>query len=281
MDMEKTSAVVLTDLHLLIAAGTAPARKPTHARILLKADQGPAGPAWSDVAIAGAGEVHPATVGRVRRSFGEGGLDAALNRKAPNRVYPRRLDGAAEAHLVTVACGDPPAGRERRTRRLLADELVRREVVEEVAPPRPSGNPSSQRPQTVAEGAVVPSARGERRVRLADGGCAGHRPATGRSGPAPDLPRRDQPPGTGCRASGAPRGARTPGTAGSRRPARRSRKLGSGHGAVARLAAGASQHPADADRLGARCAGAGRCPLPRLARRGLPARRGHADRQPP
>jgi hypothetical protein len=131
-------AVILTadqraDLRTLIGHGTSPARKLTHARILLKADQGEGGAAWSDAAIAGAVEVHPATVGRVRRSFVEYGLDAALDRKAPDRVYPRRLDGAAEAHLIALACGAPPTGRERWTLRLLADELVRLEVVETIS----------------------------------------------------------------------------------------------------------------------------------------------------
>jgi hypothetical protein len=131
-------SVLLSDqqrAHLctLISHGTAPARLLTHARILLKADQGEGGPGWTDAAIAGAVEVHPATVGRVRRSFVEDGLDAALHRKAPNRIYARRLDGAAEARLVALACSDPPAGRARWTLRLLADELVRLEVVETVS----------------------------------------------------------------------------------------------------------------------------------------------------
>ncbi len=131
-------AVTLTEderahLRTLIGQGTAEARLLTHARILLKADQSECGPAWADTAIAGAVEVHPATVGRVRRSFVEDGLAAALHRKAPNRVYPRRLDGAAEARLIALACSDPPAGRDRWTLRLLADELVRLEVVETVS----------------------------------------------------------------------------------------------------------------------------------------------------
>jgi hypothetical protein len=131
-------AVRLTDedraqLRTMIGQGTAPARRLTHARILLKADQGDGGPAWTDAAIAGAVEVHPATVGRVRRSFVEHGLEAALARKAPDRVYPRRLDGAAEARLVVLACSEPPAGQARWTLRLLADELVRLEVVETVS----------------------------------------------------------------------------------------------------------------------------------------------------
>lgn len=135
---QTTYAVNLTEeeraeLRTVIGQGTAPARRLAHARMLLKADQGEGGPGWSDVAIAGAVEVHPATVGRVRRTFVEQGLDAALDRKSPDRVYARRLDGSAEAHLVALACGDPPIGRERGTLRLLADELVRLEVVETIS----------------------------------------------------------------------------------------------------------------------------------------------------
>ena len=120
-------------LRTLIGQGTAPARRLTHARSLLKANQGEGGPGWTDAAIAGAVAVHPATVGRVRRAYVEHGLDAALERKAPTRLYPRRLDGAAEAHLIALACGDPPTGRERWTLRLLADERVRLEVVDTVS----------------------------------------------------------------------------------------------------------------------------------------------------
>jgi hypothetical protein len=120
-------------LRTLIGRGAAPARVLAHARILLKANQGEGGPGWTDAAIAGALEVHPATVARVRRAYVEAGLDAALTRKAPDRVYPRALDGAAEARLVALACSAPPAGRQRWTLRLLADELVRLEVVEAVS----------------------------------------------------------------------------------------------------------------------------------------------------
>jgi hypothetical protein len=131
-------AVTLTEaeraqLRTLIGRGEAPTRMLTRARILLKANQGEGGPSWTDVAIAGALEVHPTTVARVRRAYVEAGVDAALTRKRPDRVYSRVLDGAAEAHLVAVACSAPPAGRERWTLRLLADALVRLEVVETVS----------------------------------------------------------------------------------------------------------------------------------------------------
>jgi hypothetical protein len=78
-------------------------------------------------------DVHPTTVARVRRAFVAGGMEAALARQRPDRAYPRLLDGAAEAHLVALACADPPTGRERWTLRLLAGELVRLEVVPTVS----------------------------------------------------------------------------------------------------------------------------------------------------
>ena len=106
-------AVTLTEaeragLRTLIGSGTAPARMLTRARILLKADQGDGGGAWADAAIAGARDVHPTTVARIRRQYVKDGLAAALERKRPDRVYERTLDGAAETHLVAVACGTAP-----------------------------------------------------------------------------------------------------------------------------------------------------------------------------
>lgn len=50
----------------LIAAGKAAARKLTHARILLKADQAEGGPGWTDQQIAEALDVSVATIERVR-----------------------------------------------------------------------------------------------------------------------------------------------------------------------------------------------------------------------
>lgn len=131
-------AVVLADderahLRTLIGQGVASARTLAHARILLKADRSECGPGWSDRAIAGAVEVHPATVSRVRRTYVEQGLAAALERKSPDRVYRRCLDGETEARLIALACSTPPHERPCWTLRLLADELVRLEVVEAIS----------------------------------------------------------------------------------------------------------------------------------------------------
>ncbi len=137
--MKKKYPVILTQaereqLKSLIAAGTAPTRKLTHARILLKADQSsPEGPGWVDEAIADAVETSQPTVSRVRKQYFEEGLEAALNRRPPNREYHRKLDGEQEARLLALACSEPPEGRGRWSLRLLADRLVELEIVEEVS----------------------------------------------------------------------------------------------------------------------------------------------------
>jgi transposase len=121
-------------LHQLIAADKAAAQKLAHARILLKADAAPGGPAWTDDRIAEAVEVNRTTVERVRQRFVEQGLDAALVRKPQDRPSrERKLDGAGEAHLIALACSEPPAGRSDWTLQLLADKLVELQIVDAIS----------------------------------------------------------------------------------------------------------------------------------------------------
>ena len=136
--MKKKYPVILSeterdDLKRLIAAGTAPARKLTHARILLKADEGQEGPGWVDEEVGEAVEVSQPTVSRVRKQYFEEGLQAALNRRPPNREYHRKLDGEQEARLVALACSEPPKGQARWSLRLLADRMVELEVVDDLS----------------------------------------------------------------------------------------------------------------------------------------------------
>ena len=174
--MRKQHVVVLSEeerarLHTLIGQGTAPARALTHARILLKANQGEAGPGWTDRAIAAALEVHHTTVARVRQQYATGGLDAAVDRKAPDREYRRKLDGEQEARLVALTCSAPPEGRKRWTLRLLAERLVALEVVEDLSH-ETVRQVLKQPPQAVADPALVHPTRAGCRVRLAHGGRA-------------------------------------------------------------------------------------------------------------
>ena len=132
--MKKKYIITLTEeerrmLREMISRGKAAARKLTHARILLRADQSQGGPSWNDAAIAQGLDVGTATVERVRKRFVEEGLEAALDRRQPRRQYLRKLDGDGEAHLVALACSQAPEGRSRWTLRLLAERMVALEYV--------------------------------------------------------------------------------------------------------------------------------------------------------
>jgi transposase len=121
-------------LHELVSVGKAAALKLTHARILLKADAAPGGPAWTDARIAEAFEVNRTTVEQVRQRFVEQGFQAALVRKKQDRPSrERKLDGAGEARLIALACSEPPRGRAAWTLRLLADQLVELEIVDTIS----------------------------------------------------------------------------------------------------------------------------------------------------
>ena len=111
-------------LSQMIRSGQAAARVLLPARILLKADSGPAAPAWSEEAIGEALEVQATTVARVHQRFVEEGLQAALRPPPTTRRYERKRDGQAEAHLIALACGPAPEERAKWTLRLLADKLV-------------------------------------------------------------------------------------------------------------------------------------------------------------
>ena len=122
------------ELRGMIAAGKAAAKRLAHARVLLKADASEGGPAWPDARIADAAEVSVATVERIRQRFVEQGFEAALCRKKQDRPSrERKLDGAAEARLIALACSGPPRGRACWTMQMLADELVELEVVDSVS----------------------------------------------------------------------------------------------------------------------------------------------------
>jgi len=112
------------DLTRLTTTGRHAARTLTHARVLLAADAGPDGPAWTDERIRAALGVSVKTTARIRRACVDEGLDAALYRRPRCVPKARKLDGRAEAHLIALACGSPPDGRKRWTLTLLTEHFV-------------------------------------------------------------------------------------------------------------------------------------------------------------
>lgn len=143
MPRKRTNPVSLSGedrkrLEGLISCGHAPARQIAHARILLKANESEDAPeralpgeVWSDTRIADALEISRSAVFRVRTRFAREGLEAALVHRQPKNTKPKKLDGSGEAHLIALACSEPPQGKKRWSVRLLADRFVALEDTEE------------------------------------------------------------------------------------------------------------------------------------------------------
>jgi transposase len=107
-------------------------QKVRRAQILLKADAD--GPAWADAPIAEAFNCRVQTIENLRKRLVTEGFEAALERKKrPEPPTPSKLDGEAEAQLIAMRLGRPPAGYGHWTLQLLADELVALEIVDAIS----------------------------------------------------------------------------------------------------------------------------------------------------
>ncbi len=106
------------------------AAKLRRGRILLMADEAHREGRRPDWHIAEVVDLSLRQVVRIRQQFVREGA-TAIQRK-PRPPVPGKLDGKAEAQLVTLCCSLPPKGRERWTLQLLCDELARLQIVESI-----------------------------------------------------------------------------------------------------------------------------------------------------
>lgn len=107
-------------------------QKARRAQILLKADAD--GPAWNDDKISEAFGCRVRTVENVRKRFVTEGFELALDgEKRQSPPTPSILDGEAEAKVIAMRLGKPPAGYGRWTLRLLAEQVVELEIVESIS----------------------------------------------------------------------------------------------------------------------------------------------------
>lgn len=135
--MVKKYVVRLTDeersvCQAIVKKLKASSQKVRRAQMLLKADAD--GPGWPDAKIAEAFDCRVQTLENIRQRFVTEGFEQALERK--KRADPPTvgiLDGDAEAKLIAMRLGKPPAGYGHWTLRLLADEMVALEVVDAIS----------------------------------------------------------------------------------------------------------------------------------------------------
>lgn len=72
-------------------------------------------------------------IDRVKKRFVFGGLDDALTKRKPDRIYSKKIDGDLEAKLIALSCNEPPEGHARWTLRLLADKAVELEYIDAIS----------------------------------------------------------------------------------------------------------------------------------------------------
>lgn len=111
-------------LETLLRKGKPAVRRVKRANVLRYADEG-----YTDVEIHDLTNASIATIERVRAKFVCGGLQWALADE-PRSGAPAKLNGKQEAFLVALACTTPPAGHTCWTMQLLADHLVKLQIVE-------------------------------------------------------------------------------------------------------------------------------------------------------
>ena len=108
----------------IVKKGNSPARTILRANILLASDK--RNDRYMTVSeIANAYRTTPTTVQTVRASYCKIGLEATITRKKRETPpIPAKVTGEVEAHVIALACGQPPDGYSNWTLRLLADKTV-------------------------------------------------------------------------------------------------------------------------------------------------------------
>jgi hypothetical protein len=130
--------VTLTDeerseLEKIVAVGKTAGYRIRHAQMLLLLDEIPENDEWTDKKIANIHKANENTIGALRKRFVEQGVEGALERKKREVPPSIKIDGEAEAKIVTLACSEPPEGYGRWSLRMLADKAVELGIFESIS----------------------------------------------------------------------------------------------------------------------------------------------------
>ena len=117
----------------IVKKGNSPARTILRANILLASDK--QNDRYMTVSeIANAYRTTPTTVQTVRTSYCKKGLEATITRKKRETPpIPAKVTGEVEAHIIALACGQPPEGYSKWTLRLLANKTVELGYIESIS----------------------------------------------------------------------------------------------------------------------------------------------------
>jgi transposase len=112
----------------LLSGGVQPVRTVIRALALRQMDQG-----HSTVQAGAAVGISAKAAWQIGKHYLQGGLQRAIY-DAPRPGQKRRLDAEQGQRIVAMVCSPPPVGCARWTVRLIAEEAVKRKLVEQVSP---------------------------------------------------------------------------------------------------------------------------------------------------
>ena len=99
------------------------------AQILLKLNKIPENKDWTYNRIQDAYRAKHSTIASLAKRFVYEGLEAALSMRGHNN-HRRKVTGEVEAKICVIACSDPPEGKSAWTMQMIANELIRLEVLD-------------------------------------------------------------------------------------------------------------------------------------------------------
>ena len=121
------------DLLAIINKGSHSSQTFRTAYILLNCDEGKYSEKVTNEQISKVLKVGMRTIDRVKKRFMEEGIETVLERRPTQREYATKIDGDAEAKLVTLCCSEPPKGYSKWSLRLLADKMVELHYLESIS----------------------------------------------------------------------------------------------------------------------------------------------------
>ncbi len=114
--------------------GSHTAKKVIRSLILLNVDEGPHNEnRQTNEQVCKVLKTGMRTIDRVKQRFVLEGLDATLGVAPTSRVYTKKMDGEAEARLISIACSEPPKGFGKWSLRLLADRMIELNYVDKIS----------------------------------------------------------------------------------------------------------------------------------------------------
>jgi transposase len=121
------------ELLSITRGGIHSSKKVIHSLILLNCDEGEFSSKVNNEEVAKVLNIGARTIDRLKKKFVEDGYEAALENRPTTRVYDRKADGDAEAHIVALSCSEAPEGFSRWTLRLLAEKMVELQYADEIS----------------------------------------------------------------------------------------------------------------------------------------------------